>query len=949
MRPIRNSTAALLMVLAFASVARAAERRAPDAVPFDETFVLDRAKALAQLIPGSPDHFYYTALDAQLKGDTGGAEKILNAWDAAAQSGACGRDQRYHEMRNRQMCLLWGADPARAGGDIARHLGLSFAHQQPGKAQAERLPSALPADFLNQERVLAEMLAQNTGLESVSDDALPLLAGKDIGPDRTHQLLDRLGRLGRPDFAGAVDLTVRDMERFPGFGQRALDGHLTLAQLRELAQKLPNLLGDANFVEAVALRLRPRDGLDAGHDPKAQLEYLSALVDFSRTLPPNGISFKASALFNKLAALQQAGQHDLPLLKEYLALPRQSPILLPEFARQAREASTPFANLNQGCFALPVIAPVEDKVIRRELLFFLGQNAAASQTDFDHAPELGGLRETVNRDYLIRAYAEARITSGCPDPEAVHKLVSPDQLAQWRDRVDVELAPDNAAQVAAGAVPELKLSLKNVEKLTVRIHKLDMQSYYRVKGAELDPSVELDGQIPAIEKEVDFGGKGPFLRHGETLKLDELKEPGAYVVELIGNGHSARAVIRKGRLLAFARPSAAGHLVMVNDENGKPVEGATVALGTHAHTTDKDGRAAIPYTRADSEAGLQKAVVSFGPLSALLPFTREKEQPRLDCAFDAPREGFVGGAAADLVLTPQLYLNGQQADVGLLEDWRVELQFALQDGTQVSRRVDNLKVDAQGRIALKVNVPMGAARVGAQAHAKLPGAKEEDDVKVRADFARTLGSNSQTRALLVRKDGNGSVLELRGANGEPVAHERVEVQFSGGVSWNRGGVSLMTDAAGRVRLGALPEGIAFAAQAAGVQTAGSGDSGEAEAIPSDLNLAAGTALRCRWPMRAGSRPCLNCAPDARRRRWPTNSSWKAARWSSPACRRGTMNWHWPMAAFRSRLRTGRGPGRSCWARTACWRPRRSGRPRPSHPGRSKAMRWCCISPARPTN
>src|SRR6478752_2562808 len=128
MRHAKTTTVALLLALSCIASARAQEVRAPDAVLFDETFVLDRAKALAKLIPGSPDHFYYTALDAQVKGDINGAEKILNAWDGAADKGTCARDGRLQEMRNRQMCLLWGTDPASAGEKIARHLGLSFSH-----------------------------------------------------------------------------------------------------------------------------------------------------------------------------------------------------------------------------------------------------------------------------------------------------------------------------------------------------------------------------------------------------------------------------------------------------------------------------------------------------------------------------------------------------------------------------------------------------------------------------------------------------------------------------------------------------------------------------------------------------------------------------------------------------------------------------------------------------
>jgi len=42
---------------------------------------------------------------------------------------------------------------------------------------------------------------------------------------------------------------------------------------------------------------------------------------------------------------------------------------------------------------------------------------------------------------------------------------------------------------------------------------------------------------------------------------------GLYIVEFIGNGMSARAVIKKGSLSMIHKPTIAGHIVYVLDEN----------------------------------------------------------------------------------------------------------------------------------------------------------------------------------------------------------------------------------------------------------------------------------------------------------------------------------------------------------------------------------------------
>ncbi len=856
MRHLRP-TSALLVALALLSArpSFAQDLRAPDAVPFDETFVLDRKKAMAQLIPGSPDHFYYTALDAQLAGQWDAAQKIIEAWDNAARQGRCARDGRWDILRNRQWCLLWAKDAGQSAKFISDHLGLHFGHVQPGKAAAEVLPSALPANFLDQGAALEQLLVQRVSIENIADSALPLLAGKNLDRDQRHQLLDRLGRLGRPDFAGTVGMVSADMQDWPAFGSRQVDAHLTLAQLRELAQLRPGLLGDSAFVEAVAVRLRPRDGLDTSRDPQAQLAHLDALVEFSRTLPPNASAFKAAALFHKLAALEKLGRFDRALLLEYLELPRHSEILPMDLRKAVQEQRLPMADLNRTCFALPAVMPMEDLLVRRQLLHFLGENAATTPTDFNGDPALAGLHKFVRRDLLLETYAEARLTGGCTDPEAVYKLVSPEFLARLRDQVEVQLLPENPAQLSADAVPELKLRLKHVGKLAVRIHKLDLGAYYRTKDADFDPSVELDGLVPAVEKDVVVDAANPFLRRDLSVKLDELKEPGTYVVELVGEGHSARAVIRKGRLFAFARPSAAGHMVFVHDEAGKPVAGAQVALGNQQWTTDDQGRAAIPFTKADAEVGLRHAIITFGRLAERLPFEREKERANLEVDFDAARENFVAGQSAQVVLTPRFDLNGQPADLTLLKDWRLEVDFTLQDGTVVHRRMDELKVDANGRIALALAVPVGAQKVALSAHARLPGAKPEEDVFLHDQTRVALGANTATRGLFVRRDDKAQVLELLGANGEPVAGERVTVNFSGGTLRGGRGATLMTDAKGRVSLGVVPVDVVFSASAAGVDVRSRHE--DREAIPGLLNLAEGEGLRLPWPAGAAWRPVLH--------------------------------------------------------------------------------------------
>lgn len=46
-------------------------------------------------------------------------------------------------------------------------------------------------------------------------------------------------------------------------------------------------------------------------------------------------------------------------------------------------------------------------------------------------------------------------------------------------------------------------------------------------------------------------------------------KPGLYIVEFIGNGISARAVIKKGSLSLIHKPTVSGHLAYLLDEDKK--------------------------------------------------------------------------------------------------------------------------------------------------------------------------------------------------------------------------------------------------------------------------------------------------------------------------------------------------------------------------------------------
>ena len=113
----------------------------------------------------------------------------------------------------------------------------------------------------------------------------------------------------------------------------------------------------------------------------------------------------------------------------------------------------------------------------------------------------------------------------------------------------------------------LCLELKNVQTLYIKIFEFNTETYYKKTLQPFNTGVNLDGLIASIEKKHEYSNP-PNKKFIETYSFQELVgKVGLFIVEFIGNGMSARAIIKKGSLSLIHTPTVAGHLAYVLDEN----------------------------------------------------------------------------------------------------------------------------------------------------------------------------------------------------------------------------------------------------------------------------------------------------------------------------------------------------------------------------------------------
>lgn len=77
----------------------------------------------------------------------------------------------------------------------------------------------------------------------------------------------------------------------------------------------------------------------------------------------------------------------------------------------------------------------------------------------------------------------------------------------------------------------------------------------------------------------EYGEIPPNKKHIESFTFPELVgKVGLFILELIGNGMSARAIIKKGSLSLIHMPTTSGHIAYVLDENKKICNGPKTGI-----------------------------------------------------------------------------------------------------------------------------------------------------------------------------------------------------------------------------------------------------------------------------------------------------------------------------------------------------------------------------------
>ena len=764
---------------------------------FLERFALaaDREAVLKELIPGTQEYYYFHCLHYQNTQQYDRVDGLLEKWIELHRGG-----DLINEMLYRQAVLTHDLNPGKSLKFIRERCGLTFNHQKDTPHAAPDLPETLDQNLIARDRLLKQAFAEHTNLAGVTVSSFPWLIGTELSPERQRHLLSQLDR---PDYPGLAKMVVDDLnfQNSGGFGSLEIHKRLLLDQLQECAMLMPALLDHSGFVSVWLQRLAPGNDVNEVQDAAERDAHLMRLWNFVKPLSPAQNSLKAHVLYQRLDFNRSKNDYDNGLFLEYIKLPRHAPYMNVEYMKQAVSQQYP-ADLAADYSAFTRCAVIgNDEPLIRDYLHRL-------LIDADNTREF---EPFLNNTYLTHRFAETKIVNGLGNAEQWYALLPPAEYQLLRDRVDIDFPATNKTLFAADEAVSMDVYIKNVPTLIVKVFEINTTSFYRDFDREVNTDIDLDGLVANKEETMTYD-EAPLRRVRRHFEFPQLSKRGTYVIDFIGNGHSSRALIRKGQLRFVVSTTPAGHQFSIFDELGKPAASPTVTLGGQKYEADKDGSVLVPYSTAP---GRRSVIVSSGEFSSLGYFPHDSENYELRAGILVDRQSLLRLRKAKVIVRPQLLLNGTPVSLRLLKNVRLTLTSINLDEVSTTSTVTDFVLAEDREAEHEFLVPDRLSSMTLTLTAQVKNQSQANDVDLAAGDTVAVNAIDRTEKIEfahLSKVDNRYIVDVRGRTGEPMKHRPVLLTLRHRDFTREVIVSLRSNAKGQFDLGPLADITSVRAQ-----------------------------------------------------------------------------------------------------------------------------------------
>lgn len=758
-------------------------------IGFIEDFSLagDREIPLKQLIPGTPEYYYYHCLHYLNQGDNNRFKQMLKQWKERHGSG-----DRMTGIEHRNALLEYTRNPKESLEYIRFHLGIHFKHEKELLDRKTDLPTRLDLQLIDPEKLTRNALSRYVQTsDGFEEQALPALLKRKIDPDVRRHLLKRLSR---PDVDNLARMIIADLKHpySEGFGAMNIHRNLTLSQLDQCASKMSELINQTQFVNIYLTRLHPGADIDLDKEPEEKQAHLNRLWMFVKKLDPAHNSLKAHVLYHLLAHGRKGGVYDEKLFIKYLSLPKHTVYMNQDYIEDNKYQDY-CVDLSQDYLAVTLLKSVRDDIpLVNDFLqhFFLIKRGYKSFLAYIHD------------DYLKELFAETMILHNQGDMEEWYSMLPPSRYQALKDRVDIDFDAANQSIFRVDDQVRLGLHIKNVETLFIKVYEINALNYYCEHPKEINTDIDLDGLVPN-EEMVERYDENPLHAISREFSFSKLKKRGVYIIEFIGNGKSSRALIRKGCLTPHERIGVAGHVFKVVNEKKEILKGASIRLNGHEFKSSETGEITVPFT---ADPGHVPMVITHDSFSCLDHFFHLSENYAFTCGMHVDREMLIRFRKAKLLLRPSLTLNQVPVTLKILEDPTLSIVSEDHNHIQTQTEIKHFEIHDHRESAHEFMVPDRLHRITFKLTAWVKMVSGNEKIKLEAEesiIVNEIDHTEITEDFHLTRFGEELVLDLLGKTGEPGKDRPVHIRLKHRDFVDEIHTTLQTDANGRVVLGEL--------------------------------------------------------------------------------------------------------------------------------------------------
>ncbi|OAQ32376.1 hypothetical protein K457DRAFT_135295 [Linnemannia elongata AG-77] len=500
--------------------------------------------------------------------------------------------------------------------------------------------------------------------------------------------------IGRADTSRLDELVVKVILKL--YDQKRLDfsenykayKNLTNAQLDVIKQETPGVMANEGFVGLLEKRILPLPLIASAKVEKGEShrEWLERMVAFVDSLPSKFNRHKLSIYLMSLEFDLASGIWSQDKFLKYAAIHRNhyeynsATLKGKEYVDMSNRGPLPYWSQR-----VKVVTRERDTEIVNEYLehfLKIEKSTSAYEAYF-------------SLTFLNAILGRVMLYSGDKDEKWSKMLNARENISSLTDRTILKFSRDNPDVFLPSDPVVFKLKIKNANRVLVRIFEVKTLEYLQQHEGPVGQALNLDGLTPNWEHNLTFNHP-PIEMHEVLIDLPELAgRRGSFIMDVISGGENSSVYFTKGFFDYVERPSAAGHVLTIIDEEQKKIDkDVTVWFNGTYYKTNERGDIVIPFRRKDWDIPAAPIYINHKEFTTRRPFIQRPESYSMSLSYHLDSESLVAGSTAKILLKPVvvLYSVDVVCPVELLEQVTLEVTTSDTSDIEATNTVSDFKI-----------------------------------------------------------------------------------------------------------------------------------------------------------------------------------------------------------------------------------------------------------------